>query len=156
MIASTLIYIRKDSKTLMLLRDKKDIQKHKLRFNGVGGKMEKGETPDDCARREVYEETGLKVGELDYRAHLYFPDFDEEGDWLVFVYECFDFSGEIVESEEGSLHWIIDEDVPYLNLWEGDKEFIKLIYETKSFFWGDFIYKDGRYISSNINIYNET
>ncbi len=150
MIVSTLIYIRKSGHTLMLLRDKKNADLHSYRYNGVGGKLERGESPEECAVREIREETGLEAKTLTYRGHLTFPFFDDEVDWLVFVYECFDFEGEIVESNEGSLHWIMDEDIPHLNIYEGDRPFLDVIYNSRDNFYGTFYYKGGEFVYADL------
>lgn len=148
LIASTLVFIRRNGETLMLLRDKKNADLHKYRFNGVGGKFEKGESPEECAVREIKEETGLDAKSLLYRGFLSFPLFDDETDWLVFVYECRDFDGEIKESDEGSLYWIMDEDVPHLNVYEGDRIFLEPLYYSDDLFYGTFYYEGGEYVSS--------
>lgn len=151
MIVSTLIYIRRDGRTLMLLRDKKNKELHGYRYNGVGGKLERGETPEACAVREIREETGLVANSLNYRGYLCFPFFDGEVDWLCFVYECFDFSGDVIESDEGSLHWVMDEDIPYINVYEGDRAFLEVLYGSRDNFYGNFYYKDGKFVSCELN-----
>ncbi len=151
MIVSTLIYIRKNGKTLMLRRDKKDKIKHNYRYNGVGGKLEKAETPERCAIREIKEETGLTANKLNYRGHITFPNFTKDVDWLVFVYECFDFTGDIIESEEGSLHWIDDENILSLNIYEGDFAFLEILYGSTDLFYGESYYIDEKYSSSKFN-----
>ncbi len=151
MIVSSLIYIRKEGKTLMLRRDKKDAELHQYRYNGVGGKFEEGESPEACAIREIREETGLKANSLVYRGHLTFPYFDDEVDWLVFVYECFDFEGDIIESDEGSLHWIPDEDIMNINIYEGDKVFLDVLYGSTDNFYGTFYYKHGEFVDAEIH-----
>ncbi len=148
MIVSSLIYIRQNGKTLMLRRDKKDAEKHNYRYNGVGGKLEKAETPEKCAIREIKEETGLDAKELVYRGHITFPHFEDDIDWLVFLYECYEFDGEIKESDEGSLHWIDDDKILDLNLFEGDFAFLDIVYHSNDQFYGECIYEDGKYISS--------
>jgi len=62
---STLCYIEKDGKVLLLYRNKKENDPNEGKWIGVGGKIEEGETPDTCVMREVMEETGLKL--TDYR-----------------------------------------------------------------------------------------
>ena len=58
---ATLCYVMKDNNTLMIYRNKKENDYHMGKWNGLGGKMENGETPEECAVREVWEEAGLKV-----------------------------------------------------------------------------------------------
>lgn len=59
MILSTLCYIEKDGKYLMLHRTKKKHDINKGKWLGIGGKFEEGESPEECIIREVKEETGL-------------------------------------------------------------------------------------------------
>ena len=103
---ATLCYIKKDGKTLMLHRTKKKNDIHEGKWVGVGGKIEKGESPEECAVREVFEETGLKAEELKLRGLLTFPDFNNSEDWYGYLYVVEKFSGEIIESPEGDLKWV--------------------------------------------------
>ena len=55
----TLCYIKKNNKTLMLHRVKKENDMHKNKWNGLGGKLIPGESPEECVIREIKEESGL-------------------------------------------------------------------------------------------------
>ncbi|MBQ8994041.1 MAG: NUDIX domain-containing protein, partial [Turicibacter sp.] len=61
MLETTLCYIFKNSEILMLYRNKKENDVHEGKWNGLGGKLEKEETPLQCVLREVYEESGLRL-----------------------------------------------------------------------------------------------
>lgn len=147
MIVATLTYLRKDGHTLMLHRNKRDQDFHKGKYNGVGGKLEKGESPEQCALREIKEETGLTALKLRLRGHLMFPAFDGHNDWLCFVYECHSFEGDLVACDEGTLHWIPDDQLLTLNLWEGDPVFLKHMYQNDTPFSGRFVYENKRLIT---------
>ena len=82
---ATLVYLRKDGKTLMMQRGRKPGDVHAGKWNGLGGKFEPGETPEECAVREVYEESGLKVQNPIMKGIITFPLFDKIKDWYVFV-----------------------------------------------------------------------
>lgn len=69
---TTLCYLERDGSLLMLFRNKKAVDENHGKWIGVGGKFEEGETPEECAVREVYEETGLKVGSLRLRGIITF------------------------------------------------------------------------------------
>ncbi len=153
MIVATLCYIRRDGKTLMLHRNKKNSDYHQGKYNGIGGKLESGESPEECCIREIKEETGLDAHAIKYRGHLSFPVFDGTSDWLCFVYECTDFSGDLIACDEGTLHWVKDDDITSLNLWEGDHHFIDIIYKTNENFSGKFIYKDKALVSYQLSVY---
>jgi len=136
---ATLAYVRTGGKTLMLHKAK-GYQKEK--WNGLGGKFDAGETPEDCMRREVFEESGLTVEEAHLKGFLTFPDFDGQDDWYAFVFVVTEFSGELKASDEGELHWIADDKVSALELFEGDRVFMPWL-EQERLFSAKFIYDAG-------------
>ncbi|MEZ4607014.1 MAG: 8-oxo-dGTP diphosphatase [Deinococcales bacterium] len=99
---STLCYLRQNGKTLMLHRNKKAGDYHEGKWNGLGGKFEAGESPEDCMRREVFEESGLEVIKAQLKGFITFPSFDGEDDWYVFVYVVEAWRGELRASAKGS------------------------------------------------------
>lgn len=111
--------------------------------------MEHGESPEDCIRREVEEETGLHGGTLRLRGLLTFviDDTDE----LSFLYTGTGFSGELKECDEGELVWVEKTDVYSLPLWEGDKLFFRLLEEDRPFFSLKLIYVHDRLVSAALN-----
>jgi 8-oxo-dGTP diphosphatase len=153
-INATLIYVKdiENKKTLMLHRVKKNSDIHKGKWNGVGGKFEGCESPEECAIRETKEETGLDISKLKLRGILTFPKFLLEVDWIVFVYEAYEFSGEIIECNESELSWIDDEKVLDLNLWEGDKIFLPWVFEGR-LFSAKFKYIDKKLSSYSVEFY---
>ena len=141
-IPATLCYILdKNENILMLHRVKKENDIHKDKWNGLGGKFEKGESPEDCVIREVYEESGLTIKNPNLKGVITFPEFDGKNDWLVFVFLVKDFYGKLIDSNEGILEWISKEKILSLPLWEGDKIFIPWLFE-KEYFSAKFIYKN--------------
>ena len=95
-----------------------------LELPSIGDKFEKGETPDQCLRREVYEETGLKLKSYDYRGLIHsIPDNAEAED--MYLYTSQEFTGDLTVCSEGELAWIDKNKIFDLNLWEGDKVFLK-------------------------------
>ena len=127
---ATLAYVRSGGRTLMLHKAK-GYQKGK--WNGLGGKFDPGETPEECMRREVFEESGLKVEEAQLKGFLTFPNFDGQDDWYAFVFVVTEFSGQLRASEEGELHWIPDAEVADLELFEGDRVFIPWLEQERLF-----------------------
>jgi 8-oxo-dGTP diphosphatase len=146
---ATLCYIRKEGKTLMVHRIKKENDVHLGKWNGLGGKLEPGETPEECAVREVYEESGLVVCKMDLKGILTFPGFSNDEDWYAFVFVIDEFDGQLSESPEGVLQWIRDEDVSELNLWEGDRFFLPWL-DKPGLFSGKFTYVDNHLVSHHI------
>lgn len=128
MIETTLCYIEKDNKYLMLHRTKKQDDPNKGKWIGVGGKLEIDESVEECLLREVVEETGLVLTQYQYRAKIYFYT-DTFDDVIMYLYTATEFTGELIECKEGDLAWIDKSNVLNLNLWEGDKIFLQRLLE---------------------------
>ena len=137
----TLCYINDGKRTLMLHRIKKENDMHEGKWNGLGGKLEQGESPEECVVREVYEESGLTIKNPTLRGIMTFPKFDDIDDWLVFLYTSNEFKGNLIESDEGDLNWIGNDEILNLNLWDGDKIYLDWLKQDK-FFSAKFIYKN--------------
>ena len=134
MFNTTLCYIEKDGAYLMIHRIKKENDLNKDKWVGVGGKLEEGESPFDCVRREVYEETGVIIKEPRYRGIITFVS-DKWGTEYMHLFTATDYDGEIdYDCDEGKLEWVKKEVVPTLPIWEGDKIFFDLIEKEKRFF----------------------
>ncbi len=136
----------------MLHRIKKPDDYHQGKWNGLGGKFEKGESPVDCVKREVLEEAGLVLENPAMKGFITFPLFDGKDDWHVFVFKAEEFSGELIDSPEGKLEWIQIEKLFDLNLWEGDKIFMKWLFQDK-FFCAKFNYTEGRFVNYNVDFF---
>ncbi|HLF72964.1 MAG TPA: 8-oxo-dGTP diphosphatase [Anaerolineales bacterium] len=139
MILATLCYLKRDEHTLMVYRNKKPGDMHAGKWNGLGGKFEPGETPEECVRREVLEEAGLVIQNPRLHGLLMFPGF-KGNDWYVFVFSASQFSGELIDSPEGRLEWIEDSRLSSLNLWESDHIFFPWI-QGGEFFSAKFEYE---------------
>ena len=139
MILATLCYVHHNHHTLMLHRVKKENDMHAGKWNGLGGKFESGETPEECVIREVKEESGLDIHNPKLVGLLMFPQFKGD-DWYVFVFTAHEFEGELIESNEGHLKWIPDAQVESLPLWESDHVFMPWIREGR-FFSAKFVYE---------------
>ncbi len=124
---TSLCYIEKDGCYLMLYRNKKPDDPNEGKWIGVGGKFEEGETAEECMLREVREETGLTLTEYSFRGLVHFiSDIWEDED--MYLYSGYAFEGQISSiCEEGELKWIPISEVSKLNLWEGDRCFLKLM-----------------------------
>ena len=142
---TTLCYIEKDEKYLILHRvlKKNDINKDK--WIGVGGHFEKGESPEDCLLREVKEETGLTLTSYQFRGIITFT-FSSQGKETDTEYMCLytanGYEGELISCSEGNLEWVNKKDVFSLKLWEGDKIFFRLLKEGRPFFSLKLVYQD--------------
>lgn len=137
---TTLCYIERFEKYLMLHRVKKENDLNKDKWIGVGGKLEAGESPEDCVIREVLEETGLTMKTFDYRGFITFVS-EEWGTEYMHLFHCLQFSGDLKECDEGNLEWVDKKDIVNLPIWEGDKVFLKLLDEDIPFFSLKLVYK---------------
>lgn len=154
---TSLCYLEKDGCYLMLHRVKKEGDMNRDKWLGVGGKFEDRESPEDCALREVREETGLTMTDYRLRAVVTFVS-DEWPTEYMHLFHCTGFTGEVGECDEGILEWVPKEKIPSLPIWEGDKIFLKLLDSGRPFFslkleyHGDKLAAavlDGKYISTD-------
>lgn len=126
MINTTLCYIEKDGSYLMLHRIKKENDLNHDKWIGIGGKFEDKESPEQCNRREAFEETGLTLGKCNYRGIITFVSDKWETEFMH-LFTCSDFCGELKDCNEGVLEWVGKQKIYDLPLWQGDKIFLKLI-----------------------------
>ncbi len=152
MIISTLCYIEKDNKYLFLHRTKKKNDVNEGKWIGVGGRLEPGESPEECVCRETEEETGLVLDSYKMRGVL---TFSSEGweDECIFVFTSNEFHGEERACDEGDLRWIDKESVKDLNLWEGDRLFLPKILDDAPFFSIKLSYKGDILVESAVHSY---
>ena len=130
---TTLCYLEQNGRYLMLHRTKKDHDENHDKWIGVGGKFEDGESPEDCMRREVWEETGLTVTAFRYRGIVTFVS-DVYPCEYMHLCTCADWTGEQKDCDEGELEWISKQDLYDLTLWEGDRIFLRLLESDTPFF----------------------
>ena len=130
---STLCYIEKDGKYLMLHRIKKENDVNRDKWIGIGGKFEDGESPEECMLREAKEETGLDIDRYSFRAIVTFVSDIYETEYMH-LFTADGFTGNISDCDEGCLEWIEKEKLYDLTLWEGDRIFLKLIEKPCPFF----------------------
>ena len=149
---TTLCYIEKENKYLMLHRTSKKKDGNKDKWIGVGGHFEKGESPEDCLLREVKEETGLELTSYQFRGIVTFIS-DEWPDEYMCLYTADKYTGDIGNCDEGELVWVEKEKIMDLNIWEGDKIFLKLLTENQPFFSLKLEYKGDKLVNTVLNKY---
>lgn len=137
---TTLCYIEKDDSYLMLHRVSKKNDINHDKWIGVGGHFEERESPEECLLREVKEETGLKLTSWRFRGIV---TFDGDICEYMCVYTADGFSGEMRECDEGVLEWVKKCDIEKLELWEGDKIFLRLLSDDAPFFSLKLVYRNG-------------
>lgn len=130
---TTLCYIEQDEKYLMLHRVKKENDLNHDKWIGVGGKLEDGETPEECLLREVQEETGYTLTQYRLRGIITFLSDEWESE-TMYLYTATGFTGTQCTCDEGDLVWVPKKEIESLKLWEGDKIFFRLLEEDKGVF----------------------
>jgi 8-oxo-dGTP diphosphatase len=151
-ILATLGYVLSTDgqQVLLVHRNRRAEDPHFGKYNGLGGKLERGEDVVSCIRREVREEAGIECTTLRMCGTVSWPGFGKGGaDWFGFLFRIDSWRGEVqLENAEGTLEWVQLERVPHLPLWEGDRHFLPLIFgETTRQFHGVMPYRDGRPVS---------
>lgn len=130
---TSLCYLEKDGQYLMLHRVKKENDANRDKWIGVGGKFEDKESPEDCAVREVLEETGLTLTDYRYCGVVTFVSDRWETEYMH-LFHATGFSGTLRQCDEGNLEWIDKKELYMLQQWEGDKIFLRLMDERIPFF----------------------
>lgn len=137
---TTLCYIEKDNQYLMLHRTKKENDQSHDKWLGIGGKLEKDESPEECMKREVLEETGFTVTSFIFAGVITFVSDIWETEYM-FLYVVDGFTGDMIVCDEGDLKWIPEQDVMQLNLWEGDRIFINYLLKKNYGFSIRYVYR---------------
>lgn len=158
MLNTTLCYLQRDGKYLMLHRTKKENDLNHDKWVGVGGKFETNESPDECLKREVLEETGLTLTDYRCRGVVTFVSDQWEGEYM-YLYTAEGFEGTMRECDEGTLEWVDMDAVESLPLWVGDKIFFRLLRTDRPWFSLKLCYEgdtlvyaalDGKEISASV------
>lgn len=89
-VLTTMCYLQKNSKTLLLHRTKKKNDINEGKWIGVGGKVEQGESIHECMKREIFEETGYTAHSLHLHGFVVFPGLYYGKDEGMFVFSCDD------------------------------------------------------------------
>lgn len=144
---STLCYIEKDGKYLMLYRNKKKSDCNAGKWIGIGGGFEDKESPDECLLREVREETGLMLTSYRLRSVVTFVSDEWETEYM-YLFTANGFEGELTDCDEGELAWIDKSGLDGLPVWEGDRIFLSLIADDFPFFLLRLEYRGEKLISA--------
>lgn len=147
---TTLCYLEKDGMYLMMHRTKKEQDISQGKWLGVGGHFERNESPEDCMIREVWEETGYTPLAWQLRGLVTFITDTTEAEYMH-LFTVTAFEGEAHECNEGDLVWVKKEDVPNLNVWEGDRLFLRLLAEDAPFFSMKLVYEGDHLVEAYLN-----
>lgn len=151
-IVATLGYVLSPDRTQVLLvhRNARPDDAHLGKYNGLGGKLEADEDVVAGMRREILEEAGIECTALALRGTISWPGFGKRGeDWLGFVFVVTAFEGEpLTSNPEGTLEWVPLDRLHELPMWEGDREFLPLVFDDDPrAFHGVMPYRNGRMVS---------
>ena len=150
---TTLCYIEKDGKYLMLHRTVKENDINKDKWIGVGGHFEKGESPEECLLREVWEETGYTLTSWRYRGIVTFVYGEDVVEYMS-LYTADGFTGTPIACDEGELEWVDKSIVPSLPTWTGDAIFLKLLLEDEQrFFTLQLVYEGDELVEHRLEFY---
>lgn len=147
---TSLCYIERADKYLMLHRTKKVNDENHDKWIGVGGKFEEGESPEECMLREVKEETGLTLTAWRYRGIVTFIS-DKWGSEYMHLFTASGFTGQLKSCDEGELEWVEKARLPALPIWEGDKIFLRLLQSDAPFFSLKLCYTGERLVAAALN-----
>lgn len=148
---TTLCYITRDDQVLMLHRVKKEQDINKDKWIGIGGKFEGEESPDECLLREAQEETGLTLTSWCCRGIVTFlTNGSWEGEYM-YLFTADGFEGQLKECDEGELAWVDRDFLMELPMWEGDKIFLRLLWEDAPFFLLKLRYDNERLVEAVLN-----
>ena len=139
-ILTSLLYLERDGKYLMLHRTKKERDINEGKWIGVGGKFEADESPEECVIREAREETGLTLLSPAFRGIVTFVS-DRYPTEYMHLFTCTNFTGELRDCDEGELAWIEKSRVTSLPLWAGDRIFLELLAKDAPFFSLKLVYR---------------
>jgi len=151
-IVATLGYVLSPdrSRVLMVHRNARPDDHQIGKYNGLGGKIERDEDVAACMRREIREEAGIECTSMQLRGTISWPGFGKNGeDWLGFVFVIDGWSGVPLEANaEGALEWVELGRLSDLPLWEGDRNFLPLVFDGDPRpFHGVMPYRDGCMVS---------
>jgi 8-oxo-dGTP diphosphatase len=148
-ILATLGYILspEGDRVLLVHRNRRPDDAHFGKYNGLGGKLERGEDVVAGLRREIREEAGLECDSLLLRGTINWPGFGKGGeDWFGFIFVITRWHGTpLAENPEGTLEWVEVGRILELPLWEGDRHFLPLVFGPDARqFHGVMPYRDGQ------------
>ena len=151
-IVATLGYVLSPDgrQALLIHRNAREDDQHLGKYNGLGGKLEPDEDVVAGMRREILEEAGIVCEEMVLRGTISWPGFGRQGeDWLGFLFVVTRYSGEpFTQNPEGTLEWVDVDRIMDLPLWDGDREFLPLVFDDDPrAFHGVMPYRDGRMVS---------
>ena len=144
---ATLVFVIRDGQ-ILLIRKKRGLGLGKV--NGPGGKLDPGENAVDCARRECYEELGIRVHDLECMGEHKFQ-FTDGYSIHCWVFRTSSYEGEAVETDEAVPLWTTLDAIPYDEMWEDDRMWLPLLIDGQCFS-ARWVFDDDRMLDHDIRL----
>ena len=145
----TLLYPKKRT-VICFFTEQKGHDFNKDKWIGVGGKFEDKESPEECLLREVKEETGLDLISWRWHGIVTFVS-DEYPTEYMYLYTSSDYTGSLIDCDEGELEWVPKSRIFELPIWPGDRIFLHLMQTGIPFFSLKLVYRKDRLIAVKLN-----
>lgn len=123
------------------------------RINGPGGKLESGESPEQCALRETLEETGIHAVAPELRGRFKFVD-QVQAQWLGYIYVAHQHRGRAVETEEARPMWLPIDAIPFERMWEDDRFWLPRVLAGEML-EGEFLFDDSHLLAHRLRTVSE-
>ena len=147
---TTGVYLIKGDKILFLVRNKKNDTVHtKGVYLPIGGHVEYSEDIEEAAKREVLEESGIRVAKVTLAGIINVRGQQKEHDMLVYLFSSRKFTGKPVTGREGSFVWIDKKNIPDIPTYAGDQIFLKYLLADK-FFVIDFLFAGNKMLDYKV------
>jgi 8-oxo-dGTP diphosphatase/2-hydroxy-dATP diphosphatase len=135
----TLVLVRQGNKILLGMKKRGFGQG---RWNGFGGKLAEGETIEQAAKRELFEEAGINASDLEkFGVVDFYWNNKTDSYFEVNIFKSQIFNGTPAESEEMKPRWFDVKEIPYNKMWQDDIHWMPLFLENKKF-KGKFVFDD--------------
>ena len=141
----TILFVVREDRILPI-RKKRGLGAGKI--NGPGGRIDEGETPLECAVREVEEELLVKPSGVSEGGELLFQ-FVDGYSIHVWVFRATEVDGEAGETDEAVPLWTHVDEIPYDEMWADDRIWLPLFLASRPFV-GRFVFDDDRMLDHEI------
>ena len=144
---ATLVFVIRNGQ-ILLIRKKRGLGAGKI--SGPGGRLEPGESFAACAVREVRVELGVEVSEIVLAGEHRFQ-FTDEDSIDVHVYRTHKITGVPIETDEAVPLWFDLNEIPFDEMWEDDKHWLRLVVDSKRFS-GDWLFDGDRIVDYRLDL----